>query len=92
MGRLIQFLSPRVDRVVIDRSGLSGLFDVDLEWTPDEARRAALAQLGGPPTPVDPNVPELATALREQLGLRLQPTTAPVEVLLIESAQRPNEN
>jgi hypothetical protein len=38
--RLIQFLSLRVACVVIGRSGLSGLFDLDLEWTPDEARRA----------------------------------------------------
>jgi uncharacterized protein (TIGR03435 family) len=92
MARVIQFLSPRVDRVVIDRSELSGLFDVDLQWTPDEARRAALAQLGGPAPPVDANVPEIATALREQLELRLQPATAPVEVLVIESAQQPTEN
>jgi bla regulator protein blaR1 len=92
MDQFIAFLSPRVDRVVIDRSGMSGLFDLDLEWTPDEARRAALAQLGSSPAPVDPNVPEISTALREQLGLRLQSTNGPVEVLVIESAQQPTEN
>jgi uncharacterized protein (TIGR03435 family) len=92
MDQFIEFLTQRVDRVVIDRSGLSGLFDLDFEWTPDEARRAAVAQLGGPPVPVDPDVPEISTALREQLGLRLRSASAPVEVLVIESAQHPAEN
>ena len=92
MDRFTEFLSPRADRVVVDRSGLSGLFDVDLAWTPDEARRAALTQLGGAPPPVDPDVPEISTALREQLGLRLQPARAPVEVLVVESVQQPAED
>jgi uncharacterized protein (TIGR03435 family) len=69
VARLIQFLSPRVDRVVIDRSGLDGLFDIDLEWTPDEARRAAVAQLGGSVAPAEPNVPEISTILRSSASI-----------------------
>ena len=38
MGQILQFLSPAVNRVVVDRTGLTGRFDLDLEWTPDQLR------------------------------------------------------
>ena len=70
------------------------MFDLDLEWTPDDAERAAVAALtpGGSPAPVDADRPGIFTALDEQLGLKLESARGPVEVLLIDGAQRPVEN
>jgi uncharacterized protein (TIGR03435 family) len=69
------------DRVVINRTGLPGRFDVDLQWTPDRTQPAG-----------DDAPPALTTALREQLGLRLEPTTVPMEHLVIDAIERPQEN
>ncbi len=66
-------------RVVVNRTGLSGRFDVDLRWTPDPGASSDVADAP----------PGLATALREQLGLRLQPDSASFEHLVIDSAERP---
>jgi uncharacterized protein (TIGR03435 family) len=92
MVQFIGYLTPRVERVAIDRTDMPGLLDIDLEWTPDAGRRAALERDFGASVAVDANVPEVFTALREQLGLTLERTTAPVEVLVIERAGRPTEN
>jgi uncharacterized protein (TIGR03435 family) len=66
------------DRVVVDRTGLSGKFDWDLQWSAD-------------PLPTDAAGPavSLFTAVREQLGLRLEAQRAVVEVLVVERAQKP---
>jgi bla regulator protein blaR1 len=73
-------------RPVIDRTGLTGIYDLELTWTP-EAPPAG--RDGTPPPGVDPNGPSVFTAVQEQLGLRLEATTGPVEVLVIDSADRP---
>jgi uncharacterized protein (TIGR03435 family) len=88
---LASYLSPRVNRVVANRTRLTGVFDVDLEWRIDDAQRAALARLSpdGSSPPPEPERPGLETAVREQLGLRLESTTGPVDVLVVESAERP---
>jgi uncharacterized protein (TIGR03435 family) len=65
-----------LDRVVIDQTGLQGLFDIDLTWAVDAGAPA--------------DVPSIFTAVQEQLGLRLTPTRAAIEVLVIESAQQPS--
>jgi uncharacterized protein (TIGR03435 family) len=89
MTRLAQILSQPAGRIVVDRTGLTGLFDLLVEFAPDDARAP-----GGAPTaaPADSNVPSLFTAIEEQLGLKLQPDRAPVEVLVIDSVKRPTEN
>jgi len=66
------------ERLVINQTGLAGRWDVDLRWTPDPG---ATTDATAPPG--------LITALREQLGLRLQPATVPLEHLIIDSAERP---
>ena len=68
-------------RTVVNRSGLIGFYDVELRWTPD-----------GTQPPSDDAPPALATALREQLGLRIDGTTIPLEHLVIDSVERPMEN
>lgn len=78
MGALASYVGNRLGRIVVDKTGLSESYDFTLEWAPDEAS--------------DSSVPSLVTALREQLGLRLEPQKSPVEVLVIDSLQRPSEN
>jgi uncharacterized protein (TIGR03435 family) len=90
-------LSRYVNRAVTDHTGLAGPFDWRLAWTPDNLPRR------GPGTPddkpvlvngisVDPDGPPLATALQEQLGLRLQPGKGLVDVLVIDHVQHPTDN
>jgi uncharacterized protein (TIGR03435 family) len=87
-------LSPLVRRPVLDRTGLSGPFDIDLEWEIDEAQRAALARLlpDRPLEPPNPDRPGLFGALQEQLGLKLDPIRAPLDVLMIDAVAHPTEN
>ena len=76
-------------RVVLDRTGVTGRFDIDLTYTPEAFSAAAVAQRPGATLPpgVDPSGPPLATALQEQLGLKLTTVRAPVEVLVIDKAE-----
>jgi uncharacterized protein (TIGR03435 family) len=82
MSQIATGLSSHVNRVVLDRTGLSGDFDLDLQWTADQLSPAAAR-------PADPNGPSIVTALQEQLGLRLDSHRGPVEVLVIDSASQP---
>ena len=75
LGGFTNFLASETDRVVIDRTGLTGVWDFELKWSPPNA-----------PSP-DPDHPSIFTALEEQLGLRLEPTTGPVEVLVIDRVE-----
>ena len=75
-------------RPIVDRTGLTGAYDFELLWTPDEPPPAGVTL----PAWYDPNGPSLVTAVQEQLGLKLDATTGPVEVLVIDSAERPTED
>jgi len=85
-----QMLTGQVDRLVIDRTGLTGAYDFDLEYAPDTAAR------GGAPAPDAATAvtdrPSLFTALEEQLGLKLQAQRAPIEVMVIDRVTQPTEN
>jgi uncharacterized protein (TIGR03435 family) len=75
-------------RPVEDRTGLEGTFEFDLDWTPDQT--APPRSPDAPPAPpVDPNGPSFVTALREQLGLKLEPKTERIDVVVIDRAERP---
>lgn len=76
MTALAENLRSRGGRVVIDRTGLTGAYDFKLEWAPDPASNAD-------------GRPSLFTALQEQLGLKLQPSTAPLAVVVIDRIERP---
>jgi bla regulator protein blaR1 len=80
-------LSEFLGRTVVDRTGLAGTFELELKWTPDQAPRRP-AGTSDPP-PIDPNGPSLFTAVREQLGLKLESIRGPVDVLVIDSASPP---
>jgi bla regulator protein blaR1 len=79
-------LSNQLDRPVVDRTGLAGNFDLRLEWSPEASRPSAEGV--GTVT----SGPSIFTAIQEQLGLRLEATKGPVEVIVIDSVERPSEN
>ena len=88
-------LAQILGRSVIDRTELQGNYDMKLEWTPDESEggafRGPAAEAHGEPRP-DSTGPSLMTALPEQLGLKLESTKGPVEILTIERVEKPSEN
>jgi uncharacterized protein (TIGR03435 family) len=82
-----------LNRLVVDRSGIDGRFNLDLQFTPDRIPNwsPALADSLGVP-PVDPQGASIFTSVQEQLGLKLEPQNAPVDVLVIDRVSRPTEN
>ena len=88
LTQLTQMLSQFTQRIVVDRTGLSGNFDIDLSFTPERMPQGPPPP-GAPPLNIDPNGPSLFTALQEQLGLKLESDKAPVEVLVIDHVERP---
>jgi len=78
MELLANYIGNRMGRIVVDRTALSGSYDFTLNWAPDQAADSA--------------APPLVMALREQLGLRLESQRALLEVLVIDSIERPSAN
>jgi len=87
---LVNLLPRFVGRVVIDATGLTGRFDLDLTWTPGPTEWVPPSTGAG--AAVGDDGSSLTTALREQLGLRLQAQTGPVDVLVIDAATWPTGN
>ena len=83
-----EFLARQTGRSVTDKTGLAGDFDFTLDWTSDDAPPSTSADGGA--TIVQ--FPPLLLALQEQLGLRLDRQKGPVEILVIDHAERPAEN
>jgi len=126
MPNLIQLLSQLTCRTVVDQTGLTGKYDIDLKYTPDASAMCSpfggappplppgagagpgpggqVAVLSGGPggpgpggrgpdfTPPDPNGPTIFTALQDQLGLKLESGKGPVEIIVIDHAEKPSEN
>ena len=80
-----------LDRPVVDQTGLTGRYDFTLNWTPDDSEFGGMGA-SVPPTAAGANPPNLYTAMQEQLGLRLDATRAPAEVLVIDHVEKPTEN
>jgi uncharacterized protein (TIGR03435 family) len=87
---LVNVLSQQLGRSVIDKTGLAGQYDFELKWTPDVGQAQGGPADAGPPP--DLGGPSLFTALQEQLGLKLESTKGPVDVLVIDRAEKPSEN
>jgi uncharacterized protein (TIGR03435 family) len=85
-----RLLGNLLDRHVADETGVSGTYDVSLEYALDENRLAA--RLMPDAQPSDTTGPSLFTALQEQLGLKLESTKGPVEIFVIDHVERPSEN
>lgn len=77
-----------MNRPVIDQTGLTGRYDFDLDWLPDETQ---FGGLGLKPNPDHP-VPDLYAALQQQLGLKLDATRGPVETFIVDHAENPSDN
>jgi uncharacterized protein (TIGR03435 family) len=90
MAHLATALPDMVHRIVVDRTGLEGYFDLDLEWTPFQTPPAAAA--AGANDPPASDRPSIFAALQEQLGLKLESTSGPVEVLVIDHVEQPTPN
>jgi uncharacterized protein (TIGR03435 family) len=91
MYQLIRSLSRQVGRPIIDKTRLEGSYDFTLSYTP-EARDAIFGQPTFPETAPDPGAPSIFTALQEQLGLKLEAARGRVDILVIDHAERPDEN
>ena len=91
LSQLALGLSAILQRVVIDRTGLAGTFDFDLTWTPDSFVLGPPHAAAAFPLP-DPNAPAMLTALREQLGLKINSPKEPVDVLVIDHVEHPSED
>jgi uncharacterized protein (TIGR03435 family) len=83
-----------LDRPIVDQTGLTGKYDFTLTWTPDEFQFPGLAAGARPPAPQlnGADAPNLFVAMEEQLGLKLEPTKAKAEVLVIDKVAKPGEN
>lgn len=92
MAALARMLEAATGRTVMDRTGMSGLYDWEISFIQAVGLRAAQPPGGNlplPPTPPPAESPSLMAALQEQLGLKLESTRGPVEVLVIDSAATP---
>jgi uncharacterized protein (TIGR03435 family) len=78
MFRFTMLLSRQLRQAVIDKSGLTGPYDIDLEWTPDEPN-GALPEVAGP---------SIFSAIQDQLGLRLEAHKSPIEALVVDRAEK----
>ncbi len=92
LSQVTAVLQNSMDKPVVDQSGLSGRYDFTVTFTPDPAQAALI---GGPPPPAADNpdaAPDLFTAFQQQLGLKLESTKAPVDVMVIDKVEKPSEN
>jgi len=91
MSELARTLSVLLGRTVVDRTAVTGLFDLRLDFLPDDST----PRLPPPPpnsVSADTMSPAIFSALPEQLGLKLESAKRPVEVIVIDHVQRPSAN
>jgi uncharacterized protein (TIGR03435 family) len=91
LDMLSRVLGRQVDRPVINATGIDGSFDVDLTFSPEFAPLPPGAA-PGEPAPAASDGPSIFAALQEQLGLKLEPARGPVDVLIVDRAERPTGN
>jgi uncharacterized protein (TIGR03435 family) len=96
IAALARQLTLQLGRQVIDKTGLTDKYDFKLEWSPDPGQGGP-ESIGLPPDarlppPAESNGPSIFTAVQEQLGLRLDAQKGPVDIIVIDRAERPDEN
>jgi uncharacterized protein (TIGR03435 family) len=96
MSSVVNMLSQQLHRTVIDKTGLTGKYDLELNWTPDEGEGMGPPPPGGGQphgdAPTEGSGPSIFTTTQEQLGLRLQSGKGPVDTLVIDHVETPTEN
>lgn len=85
-------LSTLTSRIVVNKTGLAGTYRVYLTFVPDESLAPMPAPPGESNSAPAADGPSLYTALEEQLGLKLESAKGPVEVVVIDHAEKPSEN
>lgn len=91
ISEFVSLLSQRLDRGVIDKTNLTGRFDIRLQWTP-EVGENPLSPTGDPLPISSQDAPAVFVAIQEQLGLRLKSGKELVEFLIVDHVEKPSEN
>jgi uncharacterized protein (TIGR03435 family) len=89
MNGLVVNLQGQVHSIVVDKTGLTGYYTIELKWNPNPLSASA-GPISSPNA--DDALPDLPTALQDQLGLKLESTKAPVDVIVIDHVEKPSEN
>ena len=98
LASLARLLSGQLHRTVLDQTGLKGIYDYTLQWTPDQGPAPMFKGTeGGQPgpdgaPPPESSGPSIFTAIQEQLGLKLESQKGPVEIIVIDHVEKPSEN
>jgi len=92
MDMLVNQLGNQLGRTVIDKTGLKGPYQINLEWTPEQAQSIGGPDGGGEGRASSDTGPTIFTALQEQLGLKLESQKGPVDILVIDKIEKPSEN
>jgi uncharacterized protein (TIGR03435 family) len=92
MNQLTRLLSQRLGHNVLDKTGLTGNYDLAMQWPPPEDRPGPMFNAGGGENAAESSGPSIFTVIQEQLGLKLESHKAPVEVLVIDHVEPPSAN
>lgn len=95
LGKLVDMLNRQVDRPIVDQTGLAGTYEFAMQWTYDPTITGAQLPSGGEPPdaiPAAPSGTSIFSAIQEQLGLKLESTKAPYQVIVINRVERPTPN
>ena len=92
ISNLVPMLQMVLGRTVIDKTGLTGRFDLSMEWSPDETQALQGPPDAPKPAPADNTGPSIFSAIQEQLGLKLASEKGPVDVLIVDHAEEPSPN
>lgn len=100
VSSLVRMLSDRLGRPVVDETGLKGKYDFDMEFAPNQVLLVVAPDGGPSPTGTDPGrdglaspFPSISQAVQSQLGLKLEPKKLPVEIIVVDQAEKvPTEN
>jgi uncharacterized protein (TIGR03435 family) len=91
VGALTQNFSRLLGRTVVDKTGLTGKYDISMEWTPDQSHAPQMPGVPASP-PSEPAGPSIFTAIQEQLGLKFKAQKGPVDTIVIDRVERPSAN